>query len=57
MDIYEDNSNVVAEVELPGLESKNIEVEVKNNILKVESKVDEKKEKKIKTKVKGTKIA
>jgi len=46
MDIYEDNGNIVAEVELPGVESKNIEIEVKDNILEVEAKVDEKKEEK-----------
>ena len=46
MDIYEDNGNVVAEVELPGVDPKNIEVEVKDNILKVEAKTEEKKEEK-----------
>jgi len=46
MDIYEDNGNVVAEVELPGVDPKNIEVEVKDNVLKVEAKMEEKKEEK-----------
>jgi len=46
MDIYEDNGNVVAEVELPRVDPKNIEVEVKDNILKVEAKTEEKKEEK-----------
>jgi len=46
MDIYEDNGNVVAEVELPGVDPKNIEVEVRDNILKIEAKTEEKKEKK-----------
>lgn len=46
MDIYEDNGNVVAEVELPGVNPKNIEVEVKDNVLKVEAKTEEKKEEK-----------
>jgi len=46
MDIYEDNGNVVAEVELPGVDPKNIEVEVKDNVLKVEAKTEEKKEEK-----------
>jgi len=46
MDIYEDNGNVVAEVELPGVDPKNIEVEVKDNIFKVEAKAEKKKEEK-----------
>jgi len=46
MDVYEDNGNVVAEVELPGVDPKNIEVEVKDNVLKVEAKAEEKKEEK-----------
>lgn len=46
MDIYEDDGNVVAEVELPGVDPKNIEVEVKDNYLRVEAKTKEKKEEK-----------
>lgn len=46
MDIYEEDGNVVAEVELPGVDPKNIEVEVKDNVLKVEAKAEEKKEEK-----------
>jgi HSP20 family protein len=46
MDIYEDDGNVIAEVELPGADPKNIEVEVKDNYLKVEAKAEEKKEEK-----------
>jgi len=46
MDIYEDNGNVVAEIELPGVDPKNIEVEVKENVLRVEAKKEEKKEEK-----------
>jgi len=46
MDIYEDNGNVVAEVELPGVDAKNIEVDVKDNVLRVEAKAEEKKEEK-----------
>ncbi len=44
MDIYETDDKVVAEVELPGVDPKNIEVEVKDNVLKVEAKAEEKKE-------------
>ncbi len=44
MDIYETDDKVVAEVELPGVDPKNIEVEVKDNHLKVEAKAEEKKE-------------
>ncbi|MCD6550359.1 Hsp20/alpha crystallin family protein [bacterium] len=46
MDIYEKGDNVVAEVELPGVDPKNIEVEVKDNILKVEAQTETKKEEK-----------
>jgi len=44
MDISETEKDVVAEVELPGVDPKNIEVEVKNNVLRVEAKKEEKKE-------------
>ena len=46
MDIYETDKDVVAEVELPGIDPKNINVEVQDNILKVEAKGEEKKEEK-----------
>jgi HSP20 family protein len=46
MDIYETDDKVVAEVELPGIEPKNIEVEVKDNYLRVEARAEEKKEEK-----------
>lgn len=46
MDIYDSNGNIVAEVELPGVDPKNIEVEVKDNVLRVEAKAEEKKEEK-----------
>lgn len=46
MDIYETDDKVVAEVELPGVDPKNIEVEVKDNVLKIEAKSEEKKEEK-----------
>lgn len=44
MDIYETDDKVIAEVELPGIDPKNINVEVKDNHLKVEAKGEEKKE-------------
>lgn len=44
IDIYETDDKVVAEVELPGVDPKNINVEVKDNVLKVEAKAEEKKE-------------
>lgn len=44
MDIYETDDKVVAEVELPGVDPKNIDVEVKDNYLKIEAKAEEKKE-------------
>jgi len=46
MDIYEEGNNVIAKVELPGVDPKNIDVEVKDNVLRVEAKTEEKKEEK-----------
>ena len=46
MDIYEEGNKVVAEVELPGVDPKNVEVKVKDNVLSVEAKREEKKEEK-----------
>lgn len=46
VDVYETNGNVVAEFELPGVDPKNIDIEVKNNMVKVEAKAEEKKEEK-----------
>jgi len=46
MDIYETDDKVIAEVELPGVDPKNINVEVKENVLRVEAKTEEKKEEK-----------
>jgi HSP20 family protein len=46
MDIYETDDKVVAEVELPGMKPENINVEVKDNVLRIEAKAEEKKEEK-----------
>jgi HSP20 family protein len=46
MDISETEKEVVAEVELPGVDPKDINVEVRNNILKLEAKTKKKEEKK-----------
>jgi HSP20 family protein len=46
MDIYEKDDKVIAEVELPGVDPKNIEVEVKDNVLSVTAKGREVKEEK-----------
>ena len=46
MDIYESDGDVIAEVELPGVDPKNIEIEVRDKMLKVEAKTEEKKEEK-----------
>lgn len=46
MDIYEQNGNIVAEVELPGVDPNDIDVEIKDNFLKIEAKKEEKKEEK-----------
>ncbi len=46
MDVYEQNGNIVAEAELPGVNPNDIDVEIKDNFLKVEAKKEEKKEEK-----------
>ncbi len=46
MDIYEKNSNIVAEVELPGVDPKDIDVEVKDNVLSIEAKKKKEEKKK-----------
>ncbi|KPJ71483.1 hypothetical protein AMJ50_02030 [Parcubacteria bacterium DG_74_3] len=46
MDISETEKEVIAEVELPGADPKNIDVEVKENILRVEAKTEKKTEEK-----------
>lgn len=38
MDIFEKNNNIVAEIELPGVDPKNINVQVENGYLKIEAK-------------------
>ena len=46
MDVYETEKEVVAKVELPGVDQKDIDIEVEDNILKVEAKTEQKKEEK-----------
>ncbi len=48
MDIYQKDNDIIAEVELPGVDLKDINVEVKDNVLTVEAKKkkEEKEEKK-----------
>ncbi len=46
MDIKETENDVIAEIELPGFDPKNIEVSVEKGVLKVSGKMDEKKEEK-----------
>ncbi len=46
VDVYETDGDVVAEFELPGVDPKNIDVEVKDDMIKVEAKAEEKKEEK-----------
>ncbi len=44
MDIYETGDSIVAEVELPGVDPKQINVEVEDDVLKLEAKAEKKKE-------------
>lgn len=46
MDVKETEKDIVAEVELPGIDPKNVEVSVENGILRVSGKMDEEKEEK-----------
>jgi len=46
VDVYETNGNVVAEIELPGVEPKDIDLEVEKDAIKVEAKREQKKEEK-----------
>jgi HSP20 family protein len=46
MDIYEEKGNVIAEIGLPGVDPKDINIEIDNNVLKLEAKTEKKEEKK-----------
>ena len=46
MDIYETKDKVVVEAELPGVDPKNIDIEIKDNMLKLEARAKEVKEEK-----------
>ncbi|MCD6270631.1 Hsp20/alpha crystallin family protein [bacterium] len=45
-DMYESDGNVIAEFELPGVDPKNIDIEVKKDMIEVEAKAEQKKEEK-----------
>lgn len=45
MDVYEEGNNLVAEVEMPGVEAGEVEVNIKENVLRVEAKKEREKEK------------
>ncbi len=46
VDVYEDGNNLVAEMNLPGLEADKIDVEVENNYLRIAGRREEVQEKK-----------
>lgn len=46
MDIYEEGNNVIAEIEVPGIDPNKIEVSVKDNVLKIEGGEEKKEEEK-----------
>ncbi len=46
VDVYETDNDVVAEIELPGVDPKNIDIETTKDALKIEAKTEEKKEEK-----------
>ena len=45
-DVYEKGKNVIAEMEIPGMDPKNIKVSIEGNVLKVEGKEESKEEEK-----------
>jgi HSP20 family protein len=46
MDVYETEKDIVAEIEVPGIDSKNIDIEVGETSLKIEASKEESKEEK-----------
>ncbi len=46
MDVYENEKNIVAEIEIPGLSPEDISVEVKDDVLSIETKKKKEEEKK-----------
>jgi HSP20 family protein len=44
MDIYETEKEIIAEIEIPGIDPKNIDIEVGDSSLKIETKKESKKE-------------
>jgi len=46
INVYEDKGNIVAEAEIPGVKSEDIDVEVEKDRVKIEAKREEKKEEK-----------
>lgn len=45
MDVYEEDGNLVAEVEMPGVDLEDVEVNIKDNVLRVEAEREKKEEK------------
>ncbi len=46
IDIYEDKGNVVVKAGLPGIDPKDIELDIKDDLLKIEAKTEDKKQEK-----------
>ncbi len=46
IDLYEEKDKLVAELEMPGIDAKSIDVSIEDNLLKVAAKKEEKKEEK-----------
>lgn len=49
VDVYEEDNNIVAEMQIPGVEPKNLNVEIEDNYLKVSGSREEEKEEKKKS--------
>ena len=45
LNVYETKKDVVAEAELPGIEPEDVDIEIKDNVLKIEARTEKKEEK------------
>lgn len=46
VNVYEEKGNIVADIEMPGIDPEKIDLEVEENIIKIEAKTEEAKEEK-----------
>ena len=44
IDVYEENNNIIVEAEVPGMDPKDIDIEIENNTLRISGKTEKKEE-------------